>query len=119
ANLYGALGSSMPGSGTISVTLYALLIIGGLNTVLSLFYYIKVLKVMVLEKSLEEVEGRPVEPITVGILHRSYVSLLVVVLWLLGIFWAQLARASYGEGVSNFQNTPNREQVLAQRGEKH
>jgi len=29
----------------------------GLNTVLSLFYYLKVLKVMVLDKPLEEVEG--------------------------------------------------------------
>src|SRR5262249_17051074 len=40
----------------LSWTLYALLVIGGLNTVLSLVYYIKVLKVMVLDRPLEEVE---------------------------------------------------------------
>ena len=42
---------------------YALLIIGGLNTVVSAVYYLKVLKVMVLERPLEEVEGRPASPL--------------------------------------------------------
>ncbi len=53
------------------MSLYALLVVGGLNTVLSLFYYVKVLKVMILEKSLEETEGRPVETIEVPFLARS------------------------------------------------
>ena len=42
---------------------YALLVIGGINTALSAVYYIRVLKVMILDKSLDEIEGR--EPIRV------------------------------------------------------
>ena len=37
--------------------------IGGLNTVLSAVYYIKVLKVMILDRPLEEVEGQPSTPL--------------------------------------------------------
>ena len=37
--------------------MYALLVVGGLNTVISVVYYIKVLKVMILERPVEEVEG--------------------------------------------------------------
>src|SRR5947208_900377 len=46
-NHYRAMGE--PGLGSI---LYALLAIGGLNTVLSAVYYLKVLKVMILETPL-------------------------------------------------------------------
>jgi NADH-quinone oxidoreductase subunit N len=117
ANDYSSLESSMPGSGTIAVSLYALLVIGGLNTVLSLFYYVKVLKVMVLEKSLEEVEGRPIEGIEVPVIARSYVALLGAAVLYLGLFWDPLARASYSKGVGNFQPTPSQTQVMAATGE--
>src|SRR5262249_40139681 len=39
------------GHTVISYTLYALLVIGGINTVFSAVYYLKVLKVMILEKT--------------------------------------------------------------------
>jgi NADH-quinone oxidoreductase subunit N len=119
AERYGGLTSSMPGSGAIAISLYALLIIGGLNTVLSLFYYVKVLKVMVLDKSLEEVEGRPIAGIEVPLLARSYVGLLsVAVLWF-GLFWDPLARASYTKGVGNFHPTPGASQLVAAKGGQH
>jgi NADH-quinone oxidoreductase subunit N len=116
AGHYGGLTGSMPGSGAVAVSLYALLVIGGLNTVVSLFYYVKVLKVMVLDKSLEEVEGRPVQGIEVPVLARSYITLLgAAVLWL-GLFWDPLARASYTKGVGNFHPTPGASQLAAAKG---
>src|SRR5262249_34562515 len=63
AALYNAgktYGSTSP---TLSYTMYALLLIGGINTVFSVFYYLKVLKVMVLDKPLEEIENRPAAPL--------------------------------------------------------
>jgi NADH-quinone oxidoreductase subunit N len=116
ANHYAELGTSMPEGARISVTLYALLVIGGLNTVLSLFYYVKVLKVMILEKSLDEVEGTPAQPIPVHILPRSFVILLAAAVLYVGIFWDGLYKASFNEGVSNFQPTPTSAQVLAANG---
>ncbi len=107
------MGASLPGSEGLSATLYALLVVAGLNTVISLFYYVKVLKVMILEKSLEETEGRPVETIQVSIHAGSYLAFLAVVVLFLGIFWDALAKASYLEGVGNFQPTPTASQVLA------
>ena len=64
--------------------LYALLVIGGLNTVLSPVYYVRVLKVMVLEKSLDEVEGRPSVPLVTPAARPLFASLLAVVL----LVWA-------------------------------
>ena len=43
-----------PGLGTL---LFGLLIVGGLNTVLSAVYYIKVMKVMIIEGRVEDLEG--------------------------------------------------------------
>ncbi len=45
------------GEGVLSRTLYALLGIGALNTVLSAVYYIKVMKVMILDSRAEDIEG--------------------------------------------------------------
>src|SRR5207249_4819767 len=47
----------------LSYIMYALLVIGGLNTVLSLFYYINVLKVMALDLPLDDIEGREPAPL--------------------------------------------------------
>jgi NADH-quinone oxidoreductase subunit N len=78
----------------LAYTMYALLVIGGINTVISVLYYLKVLKVMVLEKSLEEVEGRPTEPLKVPYLPAAYALLLAGALFVAGIFWGPLDEAS-------------------------
>jgi NADH-quinone oxidoreductase subunit N len=88
--------------------LYVLLIIGGLNTVLSLFYYVKVLKIMILEKPLEEVEGRPVEPLPTPAAQTGYATALAVLILALGIFWNPLSEASRDEGVKTFQRAQAR-----------
>jgi NADH-quinone oxidoreductase subunit N len=50
---YGSKGQS-----GLSTFLYLLLLIGGLNTVISAVYYVKVMKVMILDERIEDVEGR-------------------------------------------------------------
>jgi NADH-quinone oxidoreductase subunit N len=74
--------------------MYALVVIGLLNSVISLVYYIKVLTVMVLQQPLEEVEGRPPVPLPVPVGARIYASLLAVVVFALGIYWGPLGTAS-------------------------
>ena len=87
--------------------MYGVVVAGGLNTVISLFYYIKVLKVMILEKTLEEIEDRPVETRPVPILQAIYASFLALAVLGLGIVWNPLANVSLSDGVSNFRNVPS------------
>jgi NADH-quinone oxidoreductase subunit N len=101
-----------PGLGYI---MYALLVIGGLNTVLSLFYYIKVVKVMILDKTLEEVENRPSEPLPVPFWPNLYAVVLAGVILLVGIFWDPLAVASNDKGVDRFYREPNAAQMAGLR----
>ena len=86
--------------------LFALLVIGGLNTVLSVMYYLKVMKVMILETTLEEVEGRPSPPLVAPEGSLLYAALLAVVLVVVGILWAPLARVS-DRGVDRFNDSPH------------
>jgi NADH-quinone oxidoreductase subunit N len=103
----------------LSFTMYALLVIGALNTVISLVYYIKVLKVMALEKPVEEVEGRAPAPLRVPWAAGLYSSLLAAAVLVLGIMpdWYPLTAYSQ-QGVSNFRvverNTGVRRPLSAQ-----
>jgi NADH-quinone oxidoreductase subunit N len=90
------------GQDGLSKTLFALLVVGGLNTVLSAMYYIKVLRVMILDRRLEEVEGRPVEPLKVPGLLSGFAGLLAVVILALGLYPNPLNQASLGPGVNGF-----------------
>ena len=102
----------------LSYTLYAVLLAGGLNTVISLFYYVKVLKVMILEKTLEEVEDRSVEQKPLPIFQAAYVSFLALAILVLGIAWNPLAVASATQGVDTFRAAPKHkaESVPAKKG---
>ena len=113
---YGSPGMAGPdmlgeAAGSLSAIMYALLVIGGLNTVLSLFYYIKVLKVMILDKTIEEVENRPAAPLPVPGLPNLYASILAGAVLLLGIFWNTLYVASNVMGVDRFHHEPTPAQV--------
>ncbi len=92
---------ALDGEPGLSYTMYALLVIGGLNTVVSVVYYLNVLKVMILDKSLEEVEGRPPAPLPVPAGSVAYASLLAVLIFVVGILWNPLAVAS-DQGVRRF-----------------
>ena len=86
--------------------MYALLLAGGLNTVISLFYYVKVLKVMILERTLEEVENRPVEAKPAPVLQAIYATVLALAVLVLGILWNPLAVASEQVGIDGFRAAP-------------
>jgi NADH-quinone oxidoreductase subunit N len=64
-----------------------LLVIGGLNTVLSLFYYLRVLKVMTFDPPSTE---RATEPFPLVSLPGAVVTAFVVPVVLLGVFWTGL-----------------------------
>jgi NADH-quinone oxidoreductase subunit N len=98
---YGAAGHQ-----SLSLTLYALLVIGGLNTVLSAFYYVRVLKVMILDRPLEEVEGRPAVPLPLPSASATYAVILSVMIFVLGILWDPLARLSNAFGAGAFHLVP-------------
>ncbi len=105
----------------MSYTMYALLVIGGLNTVLSVMYYIKVLKVMILDKPADDLDGRPVQPLFVPASASAYASLLAGAVLVLGIAWGPLVTKT-DEGVERFhrvQNLGSTVQVPFQTGRIH
>jgi NADH-quinone oxidoreductase subunit N len=85
----------------LSNVYYALLVIGGINTALSAVYYVRVLKVMILDKSLDEVEGRVPVPVCIPGLATAYAGFLAAVVIGLGVAWNFLTVAST-EGVRTF-----------------
>lgn len=87
-------------------TLLAVLLAGGLNTVISLFYYVRVLKVMVLEKTLEEVEDREIEQKPAPLFPSIYATALAVIIVVAGVLWNPLAERTSGQGVDTFRETP-------------
>jgi NADH-quinone oxidoreductase subunit N len=78
----------------LSAWMYGLLVVGGLNSVLSAVYYLKVMKVMIIESRAEDLEGkapvRLVEPIGATI----YSGLAAAVVVALGIVWWPVDQAS-------------------------
>jgi NADH-quinone oxidoreductase subunit N len=106
------------GQTSLGTTMFALLVIGGLNTVLSVFYYVKVLKVMILEKPLDEVEGKEPVPLSEPIGARIYAGLLALIVLVIGILWDPLANASK-QGVDHFKDVPTAQAgKLAQKTEE-
>jgi NADH-quinone oxidoreductase subunit N len=87
---------------SLGYTMYALLVIGGLNTVLSLFYYVKVLKVMILEQPLEEVEHRAAPPFKVPIPALVFGGFLALMLFVGTVAFNPLLTASE-KGVKGFE----------------
>lgn len=94
------------GQPALAWTLYGVVLAAGLNTVLSLFYYAKVLKVMALERNLEEIEGQPVLQLPLHGLHALFLSAVAVALLAIFVFWDPLVHASSVTGVNGFSPTP-------------
>ena len=74
----------------------ALLVIGGFNTVISLFYYLRVLRVMTFEPLPDD---RVAEPFPLVSLSGALVTGLVVPVVILGVFWSGLYAAAQMAGV--------------------
>ncbi|MGF1578235.1 MAG: NADH-quinone oxidoreductase subunit N [Gemmataceae bacterium] len=108
----------------LGIWMYVLLFVLGINSVISLFYYMKVLKVMIMDQRLEEVEGRESERLPVRILPAIYSGLMGFSLVVLGLFWNPLAERAQ-EGILPFerqetqqvQDQQNAPVVAAREGE--
>jgi NADH-quinone oxidoreductase subunit N len=96
----------------LGLTLFALLLVGGVNTVLSAFYYIKVLKVMTLDTPLEDLEGREAPELRVPVLPVVYAVLMAVATLGLGVLWGPLANFSK-TSVERFRLRPGEDIVRA------
>ncbi|RMG56901.1 MAG: NADH-quinone oxidoreductase subunit N [Deltaproteobacteria bacterium] len=75
-------------AGVIHSGLYWLAVIGVLNSVVSLYYYARILKVMFLEKPKSE------EELPVGIYAKAFLAVLAFPTLLLGIYWEPIIRAA-------------------------
>jgi NADH-quinone oxidoreductase subunit N len=69
------------------LTMIALLVIGGINTAISLFYYIRVVKVMTLD---EESETATTEGYSLASISGAFVTLVTLPVLVLGVFWDEL-----------------------------
>jgi NADH-quinone oxidoreductase subunit N len=85
--------------------MYALVVIAALNTVLSAVYYLKVLKVMILDKPEEATEGMAPEPVRVPFGPALYGTVLAVMIFVVLPAWDPLSRAS-DQGVNRFHEVP-------------
>ena len=74
----------------------ALLVIGGFNTVISLFYYLRVLKVMTFDPLPEDLVSEPFQLVSFS---GAMVTGLVVPVVILGVFWSGLYAAAQLAGV--------------------
>jgi NADH:ubiquinone oxidoreductase subunit 2 (subunit N) len=92
--------------------MYALLVIGGINTVISLVYYMKVLKVMILEKPIEDLTGTTPAALAVPLSSSVFAALLAAAVLVLGIEWNDLAEYS-DKGANGFlrMHTPPKRAV--------
>lgn len=88
----------------LGYSMYFLVGVLVINTVLSAVYYIKVMKVMILDKTVEEVEGRPSPPIPIPVGAAFYSTVLAAMIFVIGIAWDPLAKASIA-GVDGFHQT--------------
>lgn len=72
-------------SAVIEKKYFVLAIIGGLNSVVSLYYYLKIVRLMIFKESEsnEEIEG-------LGFINQAVVVGLTIPVILLGIFWSKL-----------------------------
>jgi NADH-quinone oxidoreductase subunit N len=72
-------------SAVVEKKYYMLALIGGLNSVVSLYYYLKIVRLMVFKdsESAEEIKG-------LGFLNQAIVVALTVPVIFLGIFWSKL-----------------------------
>jgi NADH-quinone oxidoreductase subunit N len=81
------------------LTMIALLVVGGLNTALSLFYYLRVVKVMTLD---DERDSRAPASFSLASIPGAFVALVTIPVLVLGLFWNDLYRAALRASTSLF-----------------
>src|SRR5262249_12682479 len=85
---------SQNGEPGLGATLLGLLVIGGLNSVLSAVYYVKVMKVMILDRRPEDLEGREPRNLPEPWPAVVYAVLVTLAVLALGILWGPLDAVS-------------------------
>jgi NADH-quinone oxidoreductase subunit N len=89
------------GDAGMGAILFGLLVIGGVNSVVSAVYYIKVMKVMILEGRAEDLEGREPVRLPEPLPAVAFSTLIAVVVVVLGILWGPLDKYSH-QGADRF-----------------
>ena len=84
--LAGFAGKLLIFSSLVQAKLWTLLVIAGLNTAISLYYYLRVVKIMTIDP---EPEQR--RPVNMAIIPGTYVVVVTLPLLILGLWWDQLA----------------------------
>ena len=85
--LAGFVGKFAAFAALMDAQLFGLLVIGGVNTFLSLFYYLRVARVMIIEA---EPDDRPAPRIPLASLPGVYCAALALPILVLGILWGGL-----------------------------
>ena len=83
---FAALVQAMTDAPLFRGVMLSLLVVGGLNTALSLFYYLRVIKTMAMDP---EPADRPAIGFSLVSLPGAYVVLMTIPVLVLGIFWNQ------------------------------
>jgi NADH-quinone oxidoreductase subunit N len=78
----------------LGATLYGLLVIGGINTVISAVYYVKVMKVMILDRRAEDLEDREPVRLAEPLSGMVYAGVLAAAVFVLGLTWGPIDSAS-------------------------
>lgn len=92
--LFDAGRTNMLISPMLGYSLYALVVVAGLNTALSAFYYLRVLKIMVLERPVDLPDGMEPTPLRLPLGASTYAAVLALLVIVTGIFFNPLAVAS-------------------------
>jgi NADH-quinone oxidoreductase subunit N len=96
---------SQMGLPELGATSYALLAIGGLNTVISAVYYLKVMKVMIIDARAEDLEGKEPAALPEPVSRVLYAGLVATVVVALCLVFNPLAGYSK-TGVERFREQP-------------
>jgi NADH-quinone oxidoreductase subunit N len=94
--------TGLPQLGALS---YGLLAIGGLNTVISAVYYLKVMKVMIIDARAEDLEGKEPEALPQPVLRGVYAGAVAAAVVALCLVFNPLAGYSK-TGVERFREQP-------------
>jgi NADH-quinone oxidoreductase subunit N len=86
----------------LGFTLLALLGVGGINSVISAVYYLRVMKVMIIEGSAEDLEGKAPTRLTEPAGNVFYATVMALVVIGLGFAWNPLSEVS-DKGVERFR----------------
>ncbi len=100
----------------LGATLLGLLVIGGLNSVLSAVYYLKVLKVMIIEQRAEDLEGKEPQRLHERIPTVVYAGLLALAVLVLGVLWGPVDLVSR-TGMERFRAQPEGGAVAVRNAE--